>query len=115
MAVEWTDATRVRELIKSGSALTDAEIEDIIMMTEGYLKARYKIPSTFTFSESKTPHLILREAASLRAALFVLSTTPLSLRSLREVYLATNVYYQMLQENMTMLDNTDVFDYVEEQ
>ena len=114
MAIEWTDATRVREYVKQGTALTDAEIEDIIQSSEGYFKnVLCQNTTDFTFSAAKKAHWMLREAATLRAALIVIATTPLSLRTTQEAYMALQVYQQLYNEIVKELRDANVIHYLE--
>lgn len=117
MAVQgqWTDATRVRAYVKSGSALSDAQMEDIIANAEGYVKAFTKFTnhSAFSLDESKRLHLALREAATLRAAMLVIASTPMSFRSLNEASFAADMISDMYIQSIKLLEDSGVVEDIE--
>lgn len=95
----WTDTTRVKDMIASGTPITDAKINDVVDMTESYYYAKLKIPSDFTFNANTKIHLILRQAATLRAALSILSSqVSLSHRTIEDVYLNYNGLFTQLRD-----------------
>lgn len=117
MAVQgqWTDATRVRAYVKSGSALTDAQMEDIIANAESFISAfvKFKDYSAFALSESKRLHLALREAATLRAAMLVIASTPMSFRTLDEASMAANIISDMYLQSLKLLEDSGVIEDIE--
>ena len=114
----WTDVTLVRRLVKQGSgALSDVEINQMCDNAEGYLKAAYKITSTFSFDATKRAHLILRDAATRRAAMDVIaSTLTLSIRTLNEATTMLDVYRDLYNDCIGVLNSkADVVGFLEEE
>lgn len=95
MAVKYTTATIVRSYLKdSGTQLSDAEIEEIISQCEAWLDMIIKMPSTgFTFNSASHGHSILRHIVSLKTALLVLASTPLSHQTLRQAGMTADILY----------------------
>src|SRR3990167_8305336 len=91
MAVTWTDSTRGKTRIKSGTSMTSSEIDDLIEQNEGLIIDRMKIPSSFIFDAAKKEHLILRKAVEAMTVLLVIASTPMSFQTLESAYMAANI------------------------
>ena len=112
MAVEWTDSTRVRARIKSGSSMTNAEIDDLIEQNEGFVKTQLKLDTTFTFSASKKPHLLLRKVAEAMTVLNVIASTPLSFLTLEQAYSEANITRDEIDMINEILEGTGARDFI---
>ena len=114
MAIEWTTVSLVRSHVKAGSKLSDAEIEDIIQMCEGELQAYLKQQSgTFTFAVGTKTHWALRDYVTMRAAMIVIATTPMSFRTPAEAELAMNLYYAFWTLARQNLGDSGIVDAIE--
>jgi hypothetical protein len=113
MGATWTDTTVVKQLIKSGTPLTDAEINGWVDVIEGYYKLKLKIPDTFTFNTANKEQLLLRSAATLRTALMILSSqVDLSHRTIESAYYNYNGLYTQLVETDALLMEKGVRDCI---
>jgi hypothetical protein len=105
LTTEFTTNAIVLAALKGfGTGLTTTEIDAIINMCEGHLKARLRIPSTFTFSASNIAHLALRDACTAMTCLRVLAATPQSCNTLDEVVIAAEINTYIYEEAMKILD-----------
>lgn len=111
----WTDCTRVRDVITSGSPMSDSEINDVIDMVEAMyiLELKLPTPTGFTFSSSNKLHLILRQAATLRAALICMASgVSICHRTIEDTYLNYNGIYTALTELDEILEGKGVRDAI---
>ena|SRR3990167_302543 len=112
---KYTTATIVRSLFNSSDVdaqLTDAQIETFIDMHEGLLDGVLQVPSDFTFSATKLPHLLLRRYSTYKAALDVLCMQNVSVRTLRELGLMADIFAYAAEESAAqLLKDRSVWDW----
>lgn len=112
-SVKYTSDTIVNDRIQgAGTSLSSAEINEIIVQCEGYLDTMMKLPSTFSFSQSKSAHLTIRKAATDMAALYVLAATPMSWQTLNQVALASDILRDSLMGSLKLLADQDYVNYI---
>lgn len=114
--VKYTTATIVRSLIdNAGSPLSDAEIEEFITQCEGWADVLLRIDNdTFTFDSTEPRHLALRNLVSLKAAIMVVASTPLSHQTLLQAGMTLNVLHDQYTDSLKFLTDTGAADFIKE-
>lgn len=116
MAVEWTTAALVREALgnlNGKSTISDAEIEEKIEQSEGFVETIFKIPASFAFNSAKKPHKAIRKLVTLLTALQVMSNYSMSFITLQHAQNFEDVTVNEIDRIMSLFErNTGYIDFI---
>lgn len=118
----WTTAAIVRAQLgeQVSTQFSDAEIETIISMNEGYVSTICKIGASgeqdITFDSAKAKHLILRKWVTALTCLDLMMTSSASFTTLDQALLAAEIAAYTAEECQKYLtgEKTDKIDWLNE-
>ena len=118
----WTTSTIVRAQLgeQVSTQFTDAEIDTMISMNEGYVAAICKIGSggeqDITFNSATPKHLILRKWVTALTCLDLMMTSSPSFQTLDSALLAAEIAAYTAEECQKYLtgEKTDKIDWINE-
>lgn len=113
MAVEWTTAQIVRDLLGgiTTSSISNGIIEEYIEQWEGYAEARYKV-SDITFASTKKMHKIIRSLVTHYAAMDLIVAVNMSFETLNQAALSASVIKDQIIQIERALDDRTVMQSV---
>jgi hypothetical protein len=115
MAVTYGDITQVKTLLDQLTGKSLSDIEDIIEQCDSFFSCVLKIPSTFTYDDTKLKHRMLRSAVNTRAALTALTIA--SFNTMEEAALKLDTLYELYNDCKKFLldpQNRGVWDGISE-
>lgn len=114
MAVTYTTAALVRKRLENMDAsLLDEDIEEYINEAEGILNGVMGLDLTGSFDPLKLGHRILREGATLYAAIQVVLYNPVNFTSTREAFAIADAMWEEFHFILELLKDKQVVAYLE--
>lgn len=105
----FTTATIVKARVKGSSLPTDAEVNDMIDETEGYLEMLLR--KTLTFADSRMQ--LCREMVTNYAAVKVIAENPANYASTAEASLAADILWATAERARKLLEKDETVIHLE--
>ena len=114
MAVVYTTAALCKKRVENYDVgLADADIEEFINEAEGILNGVMGLDLTSSFSAVKLGHRVLREGATLYAAIQMILFNPVGFSSTREAFAIADAMWEEFHFILGLLRDKGVVQYIE--